>query len=134
MAEITKTVRQLLELQQRRNLSRELSECVRAVDLADRKTGVGRKLAVRLATLTVGLARVAGHLDVARQAAAQGDGHARFLVDEHAALSAERDRLLRKFLTGEYSDSRLATLGLERWAQAVLAEERARKAATGRHR
>lgn len=129
MAQISKTVRQALDDQQKRNLSRELSEAVRAADLADRRTGVGRKLAVRLARHVVALANVARHISLARETAAQGDWHAKVIVTEYEAQCEVRDRLLRKFLTGEYSDARLTKLGLEKWSRKVLAEEQARRKA-----
>lgn len=128
MAQITKAVRQGLTAQMQRNLSRELSEAVRAADLADRRTGVGRKLAIRLARHVVALANVAKHIRLARETGAKGDRPAQVIVREYEAQCEVRDRLLQKFLTGEYSDARLTKLGLAKWSRLVLREAKAAKA------
>ncbi|OGO52521.1 MAG: hypothetical protein A2148_08470 [Chloroflexi bacterium RBG_16_68_14] len=103
-----------------RGLASDLSATVRQLDLLERRTKVTQDYAPRLAALIVELDGIGQHLDSARDLAARGDARSKFLLAEHAALSAEVSKKLKFYLleTGDASVSQFGTLG---WAKRILA-------------
>ena len=135
MANITRMTRRLIADQVAQNAARELSDCVRALDLAERKTAIGVKFHQRLARIVIGLERVRPDLHALRASAKNGDRQAAFLVEEYGVQCKERDRLIRKMATSAtLADPRFNTLGPIKWASAVIRAAKTKRVATAKRR